>query len=124
MLYIYSKAKRRTNMNDVENKTMKNGRLIKYVDLLDRGSIAGQRFSCMSLPRGHFDVASSICSTSSFVSGICVSLWISCGVPKLRFVQAQPERGDRVFGLQRVREGGGVIKGDLLPRWTTTRFYG
>jgi hypothetical protein len=34
-------------MNDVENKTMKNGRLIKYVDLLDP-SIAGQRFSCMS----------------------------------------------------------------------------
>jgi hypothetical protein len=37
-------------MNDVENKTMKNGRLIpKYVDLLDEDpSIAGQRFSCMS----------------------------------------------------------------------------
>jgi hypothetical protein len=36
-------------MNDVENKTMKNGRLIpKYVLLDEDPSIAGQRFSCMS----------------------------------------------------------------------------
>jgi hypothetical protein len=50
MLYIYSKAKRRTNMNDVENKTMKNGRLIKYVDLLDEDPLRVSVFRVCRCP--------------------------------------------------------------------------
>jgi hypothetical protein len=50
-------------MNDVENKTMKNGKVNpKYVDLLDEDPSIGSAFFVyvVYLPRGHFEASRAV----------------------------------------------------------------